>query len=334
MAKNKKKKKHFLYSLFNPAYDGKGVPKKNFDPDAPRNLFLFFKMFWRNISNLFTLNMIAVLGNFPVLIFMFGLSGNLNIEVQTASSLQYGAFYGVFHNMPLSPASGSLLGVYGIPAAKQILTPATYVMFALGALVLLTFGPVRAGVTVVLRNIVRGEPLFLWHDFTKAVKRNWKQALILGIIDLIASALFIFDIIFFLANAGSFSWNMMLAAMVVIFIYYTMMRFYMYPIIVTFDLKLIKVFKNSLILALLNFKRNIAAVLGIGALLFFNYYVFLLSMPLGIMVPFVILFAAEMFMGIYAAWPKIKETMIDPFDSGTPDEPAPPPEEPVFRDMG
>lgn len=63
-----KKKKHLLYSLFNPAYDGKGVPKTNFDPDAPRNLSLFFKMFWRNISNLFTLNMYMVLGNFPVLI--------------------------------------------------------------------------------------------------------------------------------------------------------------------------------------------------------------------------------------------------------------------------
>jgi Predicted integral membrane protein len=328
---NNKKKKHLLYSLFNPAYDGKGVPKKNFDPNAPRNITLFFKMFWRNISNLFTLNMYFVIGNFPVLIFMLGLSGNLNKLVNTASSLQYGAFYGIFNNMPLSPVSGALLGVYGIPAAKQILTPATYVMFALGALVLLTFGPVRVGVTYVLRNMVKGEPLFIWQDFRYAVKRNWKQGLLIGIIDLIASALFAFDFIFFLANAGSFTNNLLFAAIVMVCIYYAIMRFYIYIIVVTFDLKLIKILKNSLIFTLINFKRNIVAVLGIAFLVFINYYLFLVFMPLGVMFPFVLLFSTEVFMGIYAAWPKI-DIMVDHGDSDKQSESGQ--SEPVFRDMG
>lgn len=324
-----KKKKVTLYSILNPDRDGKGVPKASFNPNAPRNLPLFFKMFWRNISNLFTLNMLLVLGNFPVLIFMLGLSGNFNRMVTSAAAVQYGAFYGLFKNMPLSPVSGALLGVYGIPTIKQVLTPVTYTLFALGGLVLFTFGPVRAGVTYVLRNIVRGEPLFLWKDFAYAIKRNWKQALVLGIIDVVSFLLLTFDLIFFLANTGTVLNNLLFSAIVVVYLYYVMMRFYVYIMIVTFDLKIIKVLKNALIFALVNIKRNIAAVIGIAAMLLFNYYLMLVFFPLGIMFPFIILFSGGAFMGIYAAWPKIKELMIDPLDE---DKPAEPKEEPIFQD--
>lgn len=334
MADTKKKKRHLLYEIFNPHRDGKGVPKAGFNPNAPRNLPLFFRMFWRNISELFTLNMILVMGNFPVLIFLLGLSGNFNRLIPTASSLQYGAFYGIFNSLPRSPVTAALLGVYGIPATKQVLTTTTYILFALGVLVLFTFGPVRAGVSYVMRNIVRGEPMFLWQDFFYAVKRNWKQALVLGIIDLVAFAILAFDFLFFFVNTGTVATNLMFSVIVVICVYYVMMRFYIYVMLVTFDLKLIKVLKNALIFALLNFKRNLAAVLGIAVMLFFNYYLMLLFFPLGIMFPFVLLFSAEVFMGIYAAWPKIKELMIDPIEKDKPSEPEPEPEEPVFRDMG
>lgn len=330
--KNTQKKKKFtLFNLFHPDRDGKGVPKSSFDPNAPRNLPLFFKMFWRNISPLFTLNMLLVLGNFPVLIFMLGLSGNFNRMIPTAGALQYGAFYGLFKNMPLSPVSGALLGVYGIPTIKQVLTPVTYTLFALGALVLVTFGPVRAGVTYVMRNIVRGEPLFLWKDFTYAIKRNWKQALVLGIIDVLSFLLLSFDIIFFLANTGTIVTNLLFSAIVVVYLYYVMMRFYVYILIVTFDLKLIKVLKNALIFALVNIKRNLAAVVGIVCMVLFNYYLMLLFFPVGIMFPFVILFSGTAFMGTYAAWPKIKELMIEPLEQDKPAEPDDT-EEPIFSD--
>lgn len=332
MAKGTGKKKKFtLYNIFNPDRDGKGVPKSSYNPNAPRNLPLFFKMSWRNITNLFYLNILLIVGNFPVLIFLLGLSGNFNRTIPIASSPQYGVFYGLFKNMPLSPVSGALLGVYGIPRIKQIPTPITYVLLGMGALVLFTFGPIRAGTTYVMRNIVRGEPLFFWKDFTYAIKRNWKQAMALGIIDVLAFLLLTFDVIFFLADTGSFGTNMLFAAIVVIFLYYAMMRFYVYIMVVTFDLKIRKIIKNALIFALVNIKRNLAAIVGIIVLYLFTYFLMLVFFPLGIMVPFVILFSGSAFMGTYAAWPKIKELMIDPLEQDKPAVPEPE-EEPIFRD--
>ena len=170
-----------------------------------------------------------------------------------------------------------------------------------------------------MRNIVRGEP-HTWKDFTYAIKRNWKQALVLGIIDVLSFLLLSFDIIFFLANTGTIVTNLLFSAIVVVYLYYVMMRFYVYILIVTFDLKLIKVLKNALIFALVNIKRNLAAVVGIVCMVLFNYYLMLLFFPVGIMFPFVILFSGTAFMGTYAAWPKIKELMIDPLEHDKPAE--------------
>jgi hypothetical protein len=49
------------------------------------------------------------------------------------------------------------------------------------------------------------------------------------------------------------------------------------------------------------------------------------------MFPFVILFSGTAFMGTYAAWPKIKELMIDPLEQDKPAEPDDT-EEPIFSD--
>ena len=44
-------------------------------------------------------------------------------------------------------------------------------------------GPFNAGVTYVLRNWARDEHSFVLSDFKDAVKANWKQALVISVID-------------------------------------------------------------------------------------------------------------------------------------------------------
>ena len=48
--------------------------------------------------------------------------------------------------------------------------------------------------------------------------------------------------------------------------------------------------------------------------------------------PFVLLFGDCAFMAVYAAFPKIKEIMIDPYYKD--EEPEEEPDEPIFRDLG
>ena len=323
-------RKFNLFNLFNPSKDGRGVSKE--EANAPRNFPYFFKMFFRNIGNLFYINLFMVLGNFPIFFSMIGAAGYFNKHGTAPASQLYGPFYGALTHQTAggSPVTAALFGVHGISASVSIETPVTYVFYALTALLIFTFGFVNVGTTYQLRNIVKGEPAFLWSDFWHAIKRNKKQGFLMGILDVALLVLLVYDILFFYYNIGAFLNNVLFYLSLVIAVVYLIMRFYLYIILVTFDLPLRKILKNALIFSIIGFKRNLAAVVGIAAVLFFNYALFLAFLPLGILLPFIITISACSFIAAYAAFPKIKELMIDPYYT----EEETVKEEPIFHDRG
>ncbi len=298
-----KKKKHLLYRLFNPEGNGKGVQKV---PEGPDNIAKCFKLIGRNITNLFYLNLIFIIGNFPLMFALYALSGNVSTPSTAASSSMFGPLYGIM-NFENSPVTAALFGVHGIQARVYESTVWTYVFFALAGLVIFTFGYVNTGITYVMRSMLRGEPISIFADMKDAIKRNKKQGFILGVIDVAIIGLLIYDITFFYYNMQQF-----FVVNLIIICLYCMMRYYMYVLMITFDLSIWKIIKNSLILTLLGFKRNIMALLGSLILLFITYMLIGIIMPVGIIIPFFILFSLSMFFGLYAAYPKIKEVMIDP----------------------
>ena len=96
------------------------------------------------------------------------------------------------------------------------------------------------------------------------------------------------------------------------------MRFYIYLLIVTFDLSIYKILKNALIFSLLGFKRNIMGVLGILLITALHVILLLLliSTPLSglpIILPFLWYMAAVTFTSAYAAYPVIDRYMIAPY---------------------
>ena len=314
MAKNQKnkKKKITLYNFFNPDTHGKGISKE--DMEAPRTFGRFFKFLWTNISMLFTLNLLMVVGNFPLLISMLGLSGNFNIPTSSAPSVLFAPLYGAMQFSD-SPVNAALFGIHGVPVQMSIITPTTKVLYACGILVLFTFGLVNVGSTYILRNMVKCEPIFFFHDFFHAIKRNFKQAMIFGIIDILMMVLLTYDAIFFYINATNTLNTILLGLMMFFILVFFIMRFYVYILIVTFDLPFRKIIKNSFILAIAGMKRNIVAVFGIILLAVVNYFIFSTIMPLGIILPFILTFAVGAFMAAYAAYPVIKKIMIDPYYS-------------------
>ena len=95
------------------------------------------------------------------------------------------------------------------------------------------------------------------------------------------------------------------------------MRFYIYLMMLTFDLSFKKLLKNALIFTMLGIKRNLAALLGIFLLVFLDV-VLLLSgagflLPLALAIPVLFLFAVGAFMATYAGYYVIKQYMIDPY---------------------
>lgn len=314
----KKKEKKALFNPFgNPNKDGKGVEKDDeIIADNP-SLKNFFVLLGRKLNQILTVNLMMVAGNFPLFFALFVIGGYLSLHTTSPYYLAYAPLRSVVMFDP-SPATSALWSVFSRQASVTILTTGDYILLGLAALAILTFGPVRVGVTYIHRNIVRGEPVFLWHDFWYCIKRNLRQALIYGIIDVLISGLIIYDIIFFNLNYGS---SMMIDIMffmsLVLGLIYAFMRIYIYLMLITFDLSIVKMFKNALSFTVLGVKRNFMAFLGIVLVLMINYLLLATFFPLGVILPLVIVPSLCILMGIYAAFPKIKEIMIDPYYAKT-----------------
>lgn len=92
---------------------------------------------------------------------------------------------------------------------------------------------------------------------------------------------------------------------------YSFIRPYAYIMVFTFDLKLKQIIKNSIFFVILGIKRNIMAMFGVIVVILINYALFLIFMPLGLLLPFIITIAICDFIGVYAAYPVILKYMVD-----------------------
>lgn len=202
-------------------------------------------------------------------------------------------------------------------------------LYAVVSLPVVTQGLAQAGLTFVTRNYAREKHVFLPSDFFDTIKKNWKQALVTGVLELIISACLIFDIVY--------SWDWMNAQesvgivpvllfafaffMLVVFCY---ARFYLYLQMITFKLSLKQIWKNSFLLAVAGFKENLiisvtlVAIYAVAGILLLNFFWYLLP-------PFVILYvllfpAFRSFLIQFTIFPLIKKTIIDPYYEQHPDE--------------
>ncbi len=339
--KNNKTKRHLLYEIFNPKGNGKGLTKEEIA--QPRTLSRFFRFYSTNFNAMFFLNIFAFLGNFPILFGLFALTGKLNVNTTAPASSLFAPLYGVMQLEGMNPIVAALFGVHGVQTDVSMPTTATYVFLGLTALVFLTFGVVNLSIMYVMRNIVKGDPTMVVHDIKYAIKRNWKQGVLLGILDLLFILIIAYDLLIFHLSSASSFYSFLFGVMFIVAMLYSMMRYYMYIMLTTFDLSLWKIIKNAFIFSLLGFKRNFVAFLGTLAVWVLDYLLLTVIFPVGVILPVMFLVSLTTFMGVYAAYPKVKEIMIDPYyvsdDVGARrrDEPAEEdeePEEPIFKDRG
>ena len=185
-------------------------------------------------------------------------------------------------------------------------------IFFLFCLPIVTFGPALAAMTQVMRKFVIGEPIFVFHEFKEAFKKNFKQSFFVGIVDIGLIVLIIYNINFYLAaietNQSNENKIMLALSLAVTFIVY-MMHFYIYPQIVALNLKIPQIIKNSFLLMILGIKRSFSgffatAFLVVLMALGYPYSLFLLPL-----VP-----AAWMcLIATFCAYPVIQKHIVDPY---------------------
>ena len=319
MKESNKKKKPIILDI---ARDGKGISKKA--PINPSGLKRFFMTFKDNFSKLILVNMIMVLGNFPLLFIIATLSGyTKSIGLMPLNDIGQNLF-GLFAIEELGAANLSLYALEGMQALVFIDTTLTYVFYGIGALTLLTFGIVNVGCAYILRNLAMGDPVFVFADFGYAVRRNWKQALPFGIVDGLINAILIFNLYTTMTSTSDFIVSMMFWSNVLLFVLYFFMRGYIYVQMVSFDMKVFKILKNSLIFSLIGLKRNVMALLGCVVLVFLELcFLFTpggILLPLAVAMPLIMMFSGAEYMKVFASYFKIKEIMIDPYLAAHPEE--------------
>lgn len=181
---------------------------------------------------------------------------------------------------------------------------------ALGLLFILTIGPATSGFTRVVRNYSQERNAFLWSDFVKGFKKDYLQSFIMGIIDVIFAVGFFVAIVSYneWAQENSFIYVPFVIALSCMLMF-IMMHYFVYLLIVTTNLSLKNILKNSFLLVGVSLKKCLLVLLVIAAIV----TAFVVTYPYSM---FVLPFLPFSFIGLlicFNCYPVIREYVIDPY---------------------
>ena len=231
--------------LFGNGYlkEGKGVNKR--DPNESK-FKIFFELLFRKFWKLCKLNLIYIIACIPTFAVMLLLSGLISSRIVDACAEAFAQGM----NLAASDYSNGELSMLLVQ-----LDIIVRVLISLGVTVLWGMGPVTAGYTYVLRNFSREEHVWMMSDFWGKIKENFKQSIVVWIVDMLLFAIFTIAISFYLSQTGVLQYVAYVVASIILI--YTTMHFYIYQWMITFNLKLKDIYRNSLILALAEVPKNL-----------------------------------------------------------------------------
>lgn len=215
--------------------EGKGVEK-----DAPkkRGIFAFFELFFRKFGRLCKLNMLYLLACVPTAVVVFIVAGVVSSTIINSSTEVLAQAMGL-----AAPDMENADFVKSIAIVDVVIRGMITLLFT----ALWGMGPVTAGFTYILRNYSREEHAWLWSDFWQYTKENFKQSIVIWLVDLVAMPMMFIAYMFYSRSQGVIMYFKYI--MCVLIFVYTSMHFYIYPMMVTFKLSVKDLYRNSLLFA-------------------------------------------------------------------------------------
>ena len=141
-----------------------------------------------------------------------------------------------------------------IITGKRLMSPFPFIALWL-------FSPTIPGITYLCRNYAKQTPVFLASDFFEQTKKNLKQSIIAGFIMTVVLYLYLTALFFYSSSSTIMTCFTLMFGIVL-----AAASFYVFPLMVTFDMPLIAIFKNSLLFSLLNSPQNILVLAVLIAL--------------------------------------------------------------------
>lgn len=201
------------------------------------------------------------------------------------------------------------------------------VVYSFFCLPILTNGLANVGITNVARNTARDKHSFGLSDFFETIKKNWKQALIAGIINAVITVLLLFDIHFFFTYGKGVFATVGTGLSLAIFVTFLMLQYYLWTLIITFGFTLKQAYVNSFKLVFINFKYSFLClfvnvlILALNIALIFllaNFNLYVILIELLCLICIYPCFNALMIQ--YCTFPCIKRCIIDPYYREHPNE--------------
>lgn len=186
---------------------------------------------------------------------------------------------------------------------------------------LVTNGLAKVGITHIARSTTREKHSFIFSDFFDTVKKNWKQSLILGAMNLLATVISVVDVWYFwnyltLGESMSAFGVIGLAIAFFLLVSVTFIKYYIWTLTITFDLPIKVLIKNSFQFIFLNMGRNLLISVVMGIIYAALYILAMVNALCFVLAAAILIFVVPGFKASLVqanTFPTIKKYMIDPY---------------------
>ena len=229
--------------MMNRYYYGKSGKGDYTKEDLPETrMQLFWEMLRVRFTSLFKLNLLYVIAWIPAIIVIGrGLIMSYN-GLAALSEMQAQVDSGAATAEALGVMNGEMVNYL-----KAVLMQTLVLLFPALAIT----GPFTAGLCYVTRNWARDEHSFVWSDYWQAVKENWKQALATSVITGLIPIVLYVCYTFYGEMAGSNVFFLVPQALsIVVCVVWLCSLMYIYPQMVTYEMKYGTLLRNSIIMAI------------------------------------------------------------------------------------
>ena len=290
-------------NLMNNYYFGKAGKADLTPDDLPTNRWqLFLDTLRTRFSALIRLNLMYVVAWIPtIIVIAICFTGFLNVSNQLdlgdGTSIQSQAYDQVAADIAAGIEvsetdkelySSRLPVLTSQEASDQLLGLVNITLLLLIPCIAIT-GPVTSGVCYVTQHWSRDEHAFIWSDFKDAMKENWKQSLVVSLITGVLPLAVYTGYRFY--GSMALTQPLMIVPQVLLImvgIVWAISVTYMYPLIVSYRLRMRDVIHNALMLAIARLPMSVGirvlhllpCAIGVAGALFLNAQWFMLGLLL------------------------------------------------------
>lgn len=187
-------------------------------------------------------------------------------------------------------------------------------LFLLFCIPIVTIGPAIAAMTKVLRNYAQERHAFLWMDFIDAFKKNFKQSIVVGLVDtILVLSLIIGSRLYPQLVTRNNLYYVPYVLSLSISLVALMMNFFIFPMIVSVNIPLKSIIKNSFILSCLSIKKTLITLVCFLLCYIAPFYLAAYVSALFLVLYPLILNSMAGLIVCYNSYPVIQKYVINPY---------------------